>query len=465
MQRHASHLFADCGEARHVAGTAELDDAETNEQRQRSVDRAGGRRLEPLERARIAAPRDDVEGRAGEIDSTNIGLAVRAQPIARVPQPQNDARRDAPRAPGALIGRVPRDALGLEAVDSSLGIVARHFVEARIHHRGDLWNRHRRLGDVRRDDDTALRRRAERQLLLVGVERTVQRQHLHVRAGARRDLRDRAPNLRGAGQETQHVSAGCGQRVDRSVGDSPTRHVRDVDRVRPPGHVDHRTVVEKRRDLARVERRRHHDDPEIVARRLRSGRAGAPGLARQRDRHVGVHAPLVELVEHDRPEVGEQRVRLQARRQDPLGDDEEPRLVREAPLEAHLPADLASERPRALGGNARRDGARGHAARLHQDDRAVREERRRNARRLARAWRGGDDDRAGTPKVADDRIDVGIDGKRVNCSRPRAAAAAHRGRSRRGRCDTRRRASCSSADGSPRRARRWTARRSAASPV
>src|SRR2546430_17600575 len=101
-------------------------------------------------------------------DLTVTGVQTCALPIY-------DARRDAPRAPGTLIGRVPRDALGLEAVDSSLGIVARHFVETRIHHRGDLWNRHRRLGDVRRDDDTALRRRAERQLLLVGVERTVQR--------------------------------------------------------------------------------------------------------------------------------------------------------------------------------------------------------------------------------------------------------------------------------------------------
>ena len=44
-----------------------------------------------------------------------------------------------------------------------------------------------------------------------------------------------------------------------------------------------------------VERRRHHEDPQVVAR--------APRLPREGQREVGVEAPLVELVEHDRAEA------------------------------------------------------------------------------------------------------------------------------------------------------------------
>ena len=84
------------------------------------------------------------------------------------------------------------------------------------------------------------------------------------------------------------------------------------------GHVDDRAAVEKRRHRGRVERRRHDDDPQVVAR--------APGLPRQRDREVGVDAALVKLVEDDRAEVGEQRIGLQARGQHAFGDDEQPRV-------------------------------------------------------------------------------------------------------------------------------------------
>src|SRR5262245_59066525 len=49
-----------------------------------------GRTLEPLETPGIPAPRDDIEDGAREIDSEDLRFAVRAQPIARVPQPPND---------------------------------------------------------------------------------------------------------------------------------------------------------------------------------------------------------------------------------------------------------------------------------------------------------------------------------------------------------------------------------------
>ena len=113
----------------------------------------------------------------------------------------------------------------------------------------------------------------------------------------------------------------------------------------------------------------------------------------------------MKFVEDDGGEIGQQRIRLQPRGQDAFGDDEQAGVGAEAPLETHLPADFAAERPAALVGDARRDRACGHAARLQQDDRAVRDQRRRNSRRLAGAGRRGNDRRARTAYPFDDAGD------------------------------------------------------------
>ena len=67
-----------------------------------------------------------------------------------------------------------------------------------------------------------------------------------------------------------------------------------------------------------VERRRHHHDAQVVARQ--------PGLPRQGEPEVGVDAALVELVEHHRGDVRQQRVLLQLGGQHALGDDEQARV-------------------------------------------------------------------------------------------------------------------------------------------
>ena len=71
-------------------------------------------------------------------------------------------------------------------------------------------------------------------------------------------------------------------------------------------------------------------------------------------------ASLVKLVEHDGAKVGKQRIALQPRGQDAFGSDEEPGLGAEAAFETHVPANLASNRPAALGGDVLGDGAGGH---------------------------------------------------------------------------------------------------------
>jgi hypothetical protein len=157
MKRQPPHLFAHYRQTHRIADlglriadrirvsecrcrTGALDKAQPGEQRHRRLERLVARPLEPLERAGIAAPRDDVEAGARQVDPVDFRLAMRAQTIARVPQPADDARRDAAGPAGALVGRIGRDALGLEAVDAALGVVARDFVEAGVDNRG--YSRH-----------------------------------------------------------------------------------------------------------------------------------------------------------------------------------------------------------------------------------------------------------------------------------------------------------------------------------
>jgi hypothetical protein len=121
----------------------------------------------------------------------------------------------------------------------------------------------------------------------------------------------------------------------------------------------------------------------------------------------------MELVEHDGAKSREQRILLEARRQHPLGGHQQVRARAESPFESNLPADLGADRPAALVGDTLRDGARRHAPGLQHDDRPIGEECRRHARRLAGSGLRGDDDGTRSPKGIGNRVDEGVDGKRI----------------------------------------------------
>ena len=189
--------------------------------------------------------------------------------------------------------------------------------------------------------------------------------------------------------------------------------------MQPSWHVDDRTPVEITRHGFGIERRRHHDEAEIVSR--------APRLSRERNREIGMNAALVKLVEHDCAKVREEGIALHPRGQDAFGDDEQPRIVRETVIETDLPADLTAERPAALGRDPGGDRPRGQTPRLKQDDGAVGRERRRHARGLARARRGGDDDRSRPPQIVDDAIDERVDRARAeSAARARLSTGVYR---------------------------------------
>ena len=323
-----------------------FDEPKPLEQRQRRLECGVVWPFEPVERARISAPGDHVEHGAGQIDAPNLRLPVLAQSILAVPQPAHNARAHASGTARTLLGGVRRDAFQLEAVNPAAGVVAGDLVPSGIDDRRHARHGDRRLGDVRRDDDPPARRRGKRGVLSVGVERTVQRHDIDVRAAdPTLKIGHRASDLWSARQEAQHVAVGLANELDRRVRHALAWRIGDLERVKASGHIDDGTAGEERGDGARVERRRHDHDSQVVARE--------PRLFRQRDRQVGVHAALVEFVEHNRAKAGEQRIGLQARGQHAFGDDEQSGVSSESALEPDLPADLAAERPAALARDAR----------------------------------------------------------------------------------------------------------------
>ena len=173
------------------------------------------------------------------------------------------------------------------------------------------------------------------------------------------------------------------------------RRVVDLEGMRPAGNGNHRTPVEIAGHGIRVHGGGHHDDAKIVARE--------PCLPDQREPEVRVDAALVELVEDDGPEAGEERVLLQSGGQDPFGRQQHPCVWTELLLEADVPADFTAQRPAAFGGNTPGDRPRRHAARLQHDHRTVRGKRRRDARGLARPGCGRQHQ---GPSLPDQRKDV-----------------------------------------------------------
>ena len=129
-----------------------------------------------------------------------------------------------------------------------------------------------------------------------------------------------------------------------------------------------------------------------------------------------MHASLVKLVDDDRPEIGKQRVMLEAGAQHAFGCDEEAGGAGEAAFEAHLPADLPADRPSALVGNSVRDGPRGHAPWLQEDERPSVKKGRRNPRGFPCTRLRRDDECPRLPQIGHNPRKERVDRKGVSHS-------------------------------------------------
>ena len=260
MQRQAADLFTDCGQMQRIADCGLAD--------QRTAMRP--RRVEQEPAPRRARLRADVRttracadrrprrctssdrarrDRCGGSPARGAGAGDRARPTAAA------RRRDAvrPARPGALIRGVGGDALGLEAVDAAVGVVARDLVQAGCRSTAVTPGT---VSDVSAMlVATMMRRRGDERsaaILLVGVERPVQRHDLDAAAGrvtAARRSRGGSPAAPGRKHST--LAAGRAQHV-RPPRRRPTarRDRRRRSDTCGPRHVDDRTAVEKRRHRA-----------------------------------------------------------------------------------------------------------------------------------------------------------------------------------------------------------------------
>ena len=344
----------------------------------------------------VLAPTRKLERGGREVDAMHLGrrAGLERAVVHRTPQTKTQARLGTTSAPRTLLRGVARNAHALEPVDSDRRVEARNARQATVDHGGDALDRDRSLGDVGREHDAPLALDTEQRSVL-GLGRKVAEELSHERTARGRTALQAllgSPDLSHAGQEHQHVARHLVERdAHRPVHVILERFARVrgevtyVDRKETSLALDAYARLEKTRGLLHVQRRRHHDQSEI-------GTHLALHAPRHRERQVGREAAFVELVEHDAPEPFQERVGLQTPQQHALGHDAKARVPARLGIEAHAIPDLAAQTHAALGSDPAGRGARGQAPGLEHPDltRSGIQDRRRHARRLARAGRRGE---------------------------------------------------------------------------
>ncbi len=266
-----------------------------------------------------------------------------------------------------------------------------------VDHRCDPFDRQGRFGNIGREDDLAAIGRAQGPILVVGRKAAMQRQNERVRPpGQRLQNARRATDLLDPRQEDQNVAVeGIRERPFDGRGNAILqRHPRarrwvvtDLDRMDPALRLNNGTTSEEARHRLDVHRGRHDDKNQVVPYRLAN-------LAEQGQREIGVDVAFVKLVEDHGADAFEKRVGEKLTGQNALGDHAEPRFRGDLVIEANLIADLATQRPAILRGDAARRSPCRHPSRLEQDQTRMlrrettrRQQRAGNPRRFPRAGR------------------------------------------------------------------------------
>jgi hypothetical protein len=286
--------------------------------------------------------------------------------------------------------------------------------ETAVDHHRDAVERDRGLGDAGREHNppAPFGVAADRGALRGGLDLAVERQDRYCGQPIGEPLA-RAFDLADAGEEGEHVAFLLAPgRQDRARHRLIGAHLGtaaepfDPKRVRPPFALDHRRITHERGEAGAVDRRRHHDDPQVLAQHRLA-------FKRQREAEVAVEVPLVRLVEQHRRDSCQLLVAEDPVDEDRLGDDEDPRgrgLLAVEPGEiADAPANGLSQE---LGDPFGRS-ACGDTARAEQDDLpgapGFIDQRRRDSGRLARARRRDEHRAAADPQRGKQLRQDGVD--------------------------------------------------------
>ncbi len=321
-----------------------------------------------------------------------------------------------------MVGGGARDPHGLEPGEPHIGLVARHPREPAIDHHPHAFDGQRGLCDRGREHDLAPpgRRRRDRPVLHVGVERAVKRHDVDRGiTDALAQERLAAADLGGAGKKDQERSGIGPQRASDGAGDlrfdrgaRVAAEIAGLDREGAAGALDQRRIAEELADARAVERRRHHQELEVGAQALLH-------VVRQRQAEVAVERALVELVEQNGGDAGERGIVEHKAREHALGHHFDARRGRDFGAEAHAVAHagadgFAQRRRHARGRRPRRKPTRLEHQELFSLRPRLGREHERNPRGLAGAGRGDQDRGVCRAQSARQLRQRRIDGKRFS---------------------------------------------------
>ncbi len=368
-QRQVSQPSAVRGDA---AGA--VDRAELGEQRLGLCQRRCRRRVEEGERGGIGdAPMGEVEHEAGQIGGDDLRPVggIERSGLRLVPQAVADAGLRAPGTPAPLVGGSARHPHRVEPGQAHVGLVARDARQPGIDHHPHAFDGEGRLGDRGREHDLApaRKRRRDRPVLHVGLQRAIERHDVDCPIGdllAQQSLG--TADLGGAGKKDQQRARLAAQRARDGIGDLTfdlrarvAPEIARLDRKSATHALDHRRLAEELADPRAVERRRHHQELEILAQSLLR-------VARERQAEIAVERALVELVEQHGGDAGERGIVEDETREHALGHHLDASCTRDFRAEAHTVADRHPHRLAQGRGHARRRGTRGEPAWLEHEN-------------------------------------------------------------------------------------------------
>ena len=373
------------------------------QQQPRFLQRRGGWRIEEGERRGVGdAPGGAVEQQRGKVGGEDLrpGEGLERTIAGLLPEPVADAGLGAAGAAATLVGGRTASALGDKPGDADIGLVKRHPRQAGIDDDTHALDGQRGLGDRGRQHDLAPAQggRQYGAVLLGLVERTIERRDLDsgIADLFAQALLDPA-NLALAGQEDEERAALLVQRQQDGLGDlvldalqRVAAEIACLDGIGATLALNHRGIAEQARDSRAVERRRHHEDAQVLA------QTGL-GVERQSEAEIGIERALVKFVEEYRRDTLQRGVVEDHPSENAFGDDLDarlrPDLRAEADTQADRLTDTLAKRLRHAGGGA----AGGEPARLQHDQLAALaailgpglvQQGERHARGLAGAGRG-----------------------------------------------------------------------------
>jgi hypothetical protein len=337
------------------------------------------------------------------------------------PEPQTPAGSHAAGTPRALFRRGLANRLDKECVQPPSRVVAGDAGLSAIDHKTHLRKGEGGLSDIGRDNDLGHTIGGEDRVLHLGCLLAVQ--HMQCVApglGQGPQRFKRFADLMGPGHENETVAGkptprlptktGCGLLPDRgAVVELTGLGESDFDRERSPLRHQSLRGIQKVCQMLRREGGGHDAKAEVgtVHPLDQSGNGQA---------HIPLKMALVKLVEEDRGNAIEGRVRLQPPKEDALGDKDDPRRLAYPGLMPDLVAHLVAKAGAPFACDPAGQPACGHASGLQDDHllvrtRQIRDHRGHTGRLTGPGWSGQDKVLSRCPNGSEAGLQ-GIDGER-----------------------------------------------------